>query len=159
MCSSSTLATGRRSAGRTPPALRRDDASQGNADAVSSREARQSLLAGFDELEAVRRVEPKVVPLPLPALDRLHRELTLKISISGLPAVSPRTPPLHRAIAALKHGDSLRLEGRELRDAKAGRSASSPRNTSCRRAPYSALAFSRAFTVLAISPRRAIGSG
>ena len=36
------------------------------------------LLAGLDDLEALRRVEPKVVPLPRPELERLHRELTLR---------------------------------------------------------------------------------
>ena len=75
------------------------------------------ILAGLDELEAVRRVEPKVVPLPLPALNRLHRELTPQDIDLGFAGRQPANAAVHRAIAALKHGDSLRLEDRTLLDA------------------------------------------
>jgi ATP-dependent DNA helicase RecQ len=76
------------------------------------------LLAGLDELEAVRRVEPKVVPLPLPALNRLHRELTPQDIDLGFAGRQPANAAVHRAIAALKHGDALRLEDRTLLDAE-----------------------------------------
>ena len=56
------------------------------------------MVAGLDELEAVRRVEPKVVPLPLPELNRLHRALTLADSISASPAARMPTRPSIRPL-------------------------------------------------------------
>jgi ATP-dependent DNA helicase RecQ len=79
------------------------------------------LLAGLDDLEALRRVEPKVVPLPQPELERLHRELTLKDVDLGYAGRQARHASIHQAIAELKYGDPLRLKGRELQDLK-GRS-------------------------------------
>ena len=76
------------------------------------------MLAGLDELEAVRRVEPKVVPLPLPELNRLHRALTLADVDLGFAGRRDPSAAVHQAIAALKHGDPLRLDDRTLVDAK-----------------------------------------
>jgi len=78
------------------------------------------LLEGLEELEAVRRVEPKVVPLPAPELNRLHRELKLSDVDLGFAGRCPSDAAVHRAIARLHSGDPLRLEGRDLCD-NAGR--------------------------------------
>ena len=74
------------------------------------------MLAGLDELEAVRRVEPKVVPLPIPDLNRQHRALTLADVDLGFAGRQPTRAAVHRAIATLKHGDPLRLAARTLLD-------------------------------------------
>jgi ATP-dependent DNA helicase RecQ len=76
------------------------------------------MLAGLDELEAVRRIEPKVVPLPIPALNRQHRVLTLGDVDLSFAGRQPARAAVHRTIAALKHGDPLRLDERTLLDAK-----------------------------------------
>ena len=75
------------------------------------------MLAGLDELEAVRRVEPKVVPLPIPELNRQHRALTLADVHLDFAGRQPAGAAVHRAIAGLKHGDPLRLDDRTLLDA------------------------------------------
>ena len=66
----------------------------------------------------MRRVEPKVVPLPLPELNRLHRALTLADVDLGFAGRRDPSAAVHQAIAALKHGDPLRLDDRTLVDAK-----------------------------------------
>ena len=79
------------------------------------------MLAGLDELEAVRRIEPKVVPLPIPELNRQHRALTLAdVDLSFAGRQSARAA-VHEAIARLKLGDPLHLDDRTLFDTK-GRS-------------------------------------
>ena len=76
------------------------------------------MLAGLDELEAVRRVEPKVVPLPIPELNRQHRALTLADVRSGAsPAASRLVRLCIGPLRRLKHGDPLRLDDRTLLDA------------------------------------------
>jgi ATP-dependent DNA helicase RecQ len=75
------------------------------------------MLAGIDELEAVRRVEPKVVPLPIPELNRQHRALTLADVDLSFAGRQPPRAAVHHAIAALKYGDPLRLDDRTLLDA------------------------------------------
>jgi ATP-dependent DNA helicase RecQ len=75
------------------------------------------MLAGLDELAAVRPVEPKVVPLPLPELNRQHRALTLGDVDLGFAGRQPARAAMHQAIVALKHGDQLRLKDGTLLDA------------------------------------------
>jgi ATP-dependent DNA helicase RecQ len=75
------------------------------------------LLAELEDLEGVRRVEPQVVPIPMPALNRLHRELTLADVDLGFAGRHPANDKIHKAIAALKHGDELRVQERRLLDA------------------------------------------
>jgi ATP-dependent DNA helicase RecQ len=73
-------------------------------------------LCELRESEAVRAVEPKVLPLPLPALERLHRDLTLgdvDLSFAGRFQASNS---VHRAIAQLRVGDQLHLRARVLHD-------------------------------------------
>jgi len=74
------------------------------------------LLPALDGLEAVRIVEPKVVPMRDPALDRIHRELTLGDVNLGFAGRQVATSRVHRAIAQLRPGDSLQIVNRELRD-------------------------------------------
>jgi ATP-dependent DNA helicase RecQ len=76
------------------------------------------MLTGLDELDAVRRVEPKVVPLPIPELNRQHRTLTLADVHLDFAGRLPAGAAVHRAIAALKYGDPLRLDDRTLFDAE-----------------------------------------
>jgi ATP-dependent DNA helicase RecQ len=75
------------------------------------------MLSGLDELEAVRRVEPKVVPLPIPELNRQHRALTLADVDLGFAGRLSAGAAAHQAIAALTYGDLLRLDDRTLLDA------------------------------------------
>ena len=73
-------------------------------------------LGELRESEAVRAVEPKVVPLPSPALARIHRELTLRDVDIGFAGRRPAGDAVHEAIARLRVGDSLELRGRDLLD-------------------------------------------
>lgn len=77
-------------------------------------------LGSLRESEAVRAVEPKVVPLPSPALERIHRELTLRDVDLGFAGRRAAGDAVHEAIGRLKVGDPLELRGRELVD-EAGR--------------------------------------
>jgi ATP-dependent DNA helicase RecQ len=73
-------------------------------------------LGELRESEAVRAVEPKVVPLPSPALERIHRELTLRDVDLGFAGRRPAGDAVHEAIGRLRVGDSLELQGRDLLD-------------------------------------------
>ena len=75
------------------------------------------ILGGLEELEAVRRIEPTVVPLPVADLDRIHRELTLKDIDLGFAGRSPSNAVVHRAILELRYGASLQFQNREFKDA------------------------------------------
>jgi ATP-dependent DNA helicase RecQ len=77
-------------------------------------------LGELCESEAVRAVEPKVVPLPSPALERIHRELRLRDVDLGFAGRRPAEDAVHKAIGRLRVGDSLALRGRDLLD-RAGR--------------------------------------
>ena len=79
--------------------------------------AANRLLLELEDSEGVRMVEPKVLPLPMPALNRIHRELTLRDVDIGYPGRQPAQASVHRAIASLKVGDALKLAGRDLLDA------------------------------------------
>jgi ATP-dependent DNA helicase RecQ len=76
------------------------------------------LLASLDPLEAVRTLEPKLIPMREPALDRIHRTLTLADVDLGFAGRFARTHPVHRALARLRVEDPLRIDGRELRNAE-----------------------------------------
>jgi hypothetical protein len=65
-------------------------------------------------------VEPKVLPLPSTALDRIHRELTPRDVDLGYAGRRAAQHPVHAAIARLRVGDALDLVERDLRD-RAGR--------------------------------------
>jgi ATP-dependent DNA helicase RecQ len=73
-------------------------------------------LGELRESEAVRAVEPKVVPLPLPALERIHRELTMRDVDLGFAGRRQEGDVVHKAIGRLRVGDSLELRGRDLLD-------------------------------------------
>lgn len=73
-------------------------------------------LGELRESEAVRAVEPKVVPLPSPALERIHRELTLRDVDLGFAGRRAAGDSVHEAIGRLRVGDSLELRGRDLLD-------------------------------------------
>jgi len=77
-------------------------------------------LGELRESEAVRAVEPKVVPLPSPALERIHRELTLRDVDLGFAGRRPAGDAAHKAIGRLRVGDSLEFRGRDMLD-EAGR--------------------------------------
>lgn len=74
------------------------------------------LLQGLENCEAVRAVEPKLVPLPSPDLNRLHRELALGDIDIGFAGRLPESASAHHAIARLRVCDMLTLAGRDLRD-------------------------------------------
>jgi ATP-dependent DNA helicase RecQ len=61
-------------------------------------------------------VEPKVLPLPSTALDRIHRELTPRDVDLGYAGRRAAEHPVHAAIARLRVGDALDLVERDLRD-------------------------------------------
>ena len=66
--------------------------------------------------DAVRTVEPKVLPLPSAALDRIHRELTPRDVDLGYAGRRAAQHPVHAAIAGLRVGDHLDLVERDLED-------------------------------------------
>ena len=77
-------------------------------------------LGELRESEAVRAVEPKVLPLRSPALERIHRELTLRDVDLGFAGRRQAGDAVHKAIGRLRVGDTLELRGRDLLD-KTGR--------------------------------------
>ncbi|MBL8540920.1 MAG: RecQ family ATP-dependent DNA helicase [Betaproteobacteria bacterium] len=74
------------------------------------------MLDEFSDCESVWRVEPRVLPMPMPELDRLHRELTLRDVDLGYAGRSPKSAAIHRTLAELKVGATLLLEKRALRN-------------------------------------------
>ena len=94
------------------------------------------MLAGLDELEAVRRVEPKVVPLPIPSSTASTGRSPSQTCIWTSPAASrlarlcigPLRASSTGTRCASRTGRSSMPTGR--------RSASSPRSASCRRARW-----------------------
>ncbi|MBA2593261.1 MAG: ATP-dependent helicase [Gammaproteobacteria bacterium] len=73
-------------------------------------------LCALGDSEAVRTVEPKVLPLPSAALDRIHRELTPRDVDLGYAGRRAAEHPVHAAIARLRVADQLDLIERDIRD-------------------------------------------
>jgi hypothetical protein len=59
-------------------------------------------LCALGDSEAVRTVEPKVLPLPSTALDRIHRELTPRDVDLGYAGRRAAQHPVHAGIARLR---------------------------------------------------------
>jgi ATP-dependent DNA helicase RecQ len=76
------------------------------------------LMRELEDSDGVRVVEPKVLPIPRPELNRIHRDLTLRDVDIGFSGRQPAGASVHRAITMLKVGDELTLKDRDLLDSK-----------------------------------------